>query len=342
MPRARAWPTWGSTGPRPSRSWRRSSGIDPSAGYGQAATEGRKLEEQVTRGGPRLHRRLHPRASRRSSWPRTCTGSTTPRASCSPTSLRDGPGACSSSRPRAHPSPAWETIELRPLTLDGRLALIDALAGRPARARTGSRSPRAATASRSTSRSWCGPGRLRASRPPSSAPAPGSVPAALYEPLVARLYATPAALPVAAAAAAAGQAGRSRRSSRHDHVDPRRGAGRGAADAGRTHRSSSRPGAATDTSSGTSCCARWRTSCSRRRGAARCTAGCATSCSATSPATGTCSRRTSSARSATTRRPRRTSDTAEWARRRGALEEARTHLDERDRRSSPARGRRGA
>jgi predicted ATPase len=36
-------------------------------------------------------------------------------------------------------------------------------------------------------------------------PAPGSVPAALYEPLVARLYQTPDALPVAATAAAAGQ-----------------------------------------------------------------------------------------------------------------------------------------
>ena len=36
-------------------------------------------------------------------------------------------------------------------------------------------------------------------------PVPGSVPAALYQPLVARLYATPSALPVAAAAAAAGR-----------------------------------------------------------------------------------------------------------------------------------------
>ena len=36
-------------------------------------------------------------------------------------------------------------------------------------------------------------------------PVPGSVPAALYEPLVARLYQTPDALPVAATAAAAGQ-----------------------------------------------------------------------------------------------------------------------------------------
>ena len=38
-----------------------------------------------------------------------------------------------------------------------------------------------------------------------AAPVPGSVPAALYEPLVARLYQTPDALPVAATAAAAGQ-----------------------------------------------------------------------------------------------------------------------------------------
>src|SRR4029078_3359290 len=41
-----------------------------------------------------------------------------------------------------------------------------------------------------------------ASDPDSTAPIPGSVPAALYEPLVARLYATPDALPVAATAAA--------------------------------------------------------------------------------------------------------------------------------------------
>ena len=50
--------------------------------------------------------------------------------------------------------------------------------------------------------------RSRAAAPPFSeqaVPLPGSVPAALYEPLVARLYATPAALPVAATVAAAGQ-----------------------------------------------------------------------------------------------------------------------------------------
>ena len=68
----------------------------------------------------------------------------------------------------------------------------------PARAR---RSRPAATASRSTSRSWC----ARARWPPADRPSPGSVPAALYEPLVARLYATPDALGVAATAAAAGQ-----------------------------------------------------------------------------------------------------------------------------------------
>ena len=33
-------------------------GIDPSAGYEQAATEGRKLEEQVARGGARLRHRV--------------------------------------------------------------------------------------------------------------------------------------------------------------------------------------------------------------------------------------------------------------------------------------------
>ena len=44
-------------------------------------------------GRPRLRRRVHRRRGRRSSWPRTCTGSTTRRARCWPTCVRIGPGS---------------------------------------------------------------------------------------------------------------------------------------------------------------------------------------------------------------------------------------------------------
>jgi hypothetical protein len=102
----------------------------------------------------------------------------------------------------AEPGP-WETIELRPLTFEGRLELIDALqSGLPDEQRL-------ALAKRSDGvplylEELVRAG-LSATAPDPPAPVPGSVPAALYEPLVARLYATPDALPVAATAAAAGQ-----------------------------------------------------------------------------------------------------------------------------------------
>ena len=59
-------------------------GIDPSAGYEQATTEGRKLEEQVARGGCSTTSSRAPADSPRSSSRRTCTGSTTPRGNCWP------------------------------------------------------------------------------------------------------------------------------------------------------------------------------------------------------------------------------------------------------------------
>ena len=214
-----------------------------------------------------------------------------------------------------------------PLTPAGRLAFIDAIGRRPGRARTGRPSPRAAAASRSTSRSSSARAR---SAPPAggraAAPVPGSVPEALYEPLVARLYATPAALPVAATAAAAGQAGRPLPAGRHD-VGPGP-----TSSTRRSPRWSTRQvlepvgGRRTATGSATSSCGRSPTSCSRPRGGARSTTGSATSSPATTRRTGTSSPRTSSARSGTTRPPSRTSTTAERARRRGALAEARAHL----------------
>jgi class 3 adenylate cyclase len=180
-------------------------GIDPSAGYEQAATEGRKLEEQVaqavldylvacTEGEPAVvvAENLH--------WFDDAT-----RALVADL-LRIGPGrllVVGTSRNRE--SGLWEVIELRPLTSDGCRALIDALdrgLTEQARAELAARSGGIPLYLEELVRA-------RAIRRPAGlrddAPVPGSVPEALYEPLVARLYSTPAALPVAATAAAAGQ-----------------------------------------------------------------------------------------------------------------------------------------
>lgn len=97
----------------------------------------------------------------------------------------------------------WESIELVPLTEPGRLELIAALGGEvPVEERR-------ALATRSAGIPLYLEELVRAdashAAPAHAAPVPGSVPAALYEPLVARLYETPAAIPVAATAAAAGQ-----------------------------------------------------------------------------------------------------------------------------------------
>ena len=119
--------------------------------------------------------------------------------------MRSGPGQLArSSPPRAHPNSALgKSIDLRPLTFGGRLELIDALEGGLPE------EERLALATRSDGVPLYLEELVRAgasaSAPDSTAPVPGSVPAALYEPLVARLYATPDALPVAATAAAAGQ-----------------------------------------------------------------------------------------------------------------------------------------
>jgi class 3 adenylate cyclase len=180
-------------------------GIDPSAGYDQAATEGRKLEEQVSqaildyvvacsRDHPAmiLAENLH--------WFDDATLALLAEL------MRVGPGSVlvvgTSRNPERGP---WETIELRPLTLAGRFALIDALQeGVPEQ-------DRLALATRSDGIPLYLEELVRAGavQPPATtgaaSPVPGSVPAVLYEPLVARLYATPAALPVAATAAAAGQ-----------------------------------------------------------------------------------------------------------------------------------------
>ncbi len=95
----------------------------------------------------------------------------------------------------------WETIALRPLSDHGCLALVSALApGLPD-------DQRRALAARSNGIPLFVEelARVRpAAADGAAAPVPGSVPDPLYEPLVAHLYAAPAALPVAAVAAAAG------------------------------------------------------------------------------------------------------------------------------------------
>ncbi len=180
-------------------------GIDPSAGYEPVAAQGRTLEGQIaeaarayvlacTRGEPAIvvAENLHwfDDASRE----------------LLAALIKDGPGGVlvlGTSREREGGS--WETIELRPLTLSGRLALIDALQ------QDVSEQDRFALAARSDGIPLYLEELVRAgpSQHPATAghgaPTPGSVPNALYEPLVARLYATPTALPVAATAAAAGQ-----------------------------------------------------------------------------------------------------------------------------------------
>ena len=178
-------------------------GIDPSAGYAPATTEGRKLEEEVaqavldyviacTRGAPAMlvAEDLH--------WFDDASRELLAEL------MRDGPGnllvVATSRTPQTG---SWETIELRPLTLAGRLELIDALEGDLPE------EDRLALASRSDGVPLYLEELVRAGASAfpgdDAAPVPGSVPAALYEPLVARLYSTPDAIPVAATAAAAGQ-----------------------------------------------------------------------------------------------------------------------------------------
>ena len=103
-------------------------GIDPSAGYEQAATEGRKLEEQVTEAvldyvvacaedQPAIvvAENLH--------WFDDATRGTAGR----PGADRARAGCSSLGTSRNPEAGLWEAIELRPLTPTGRLALIDAL-----------------------------------------------------------------------------------------------------------------------------------------------------------------------------------------------------------------------
>jgi class 3 adenylate cyclase len=179
--------------------------IDPAAGYDRAAAEGRKLEQRVTqavrgyivacaRGKPGLivAENLH--------WFDDATQDVLAEL------VRAGPGhLLIVGTSRDEETGEWATIELRPLTRAGCLELIGALDDEL------TEQDRLALAQRSGGvplyleelvRAGPVPGGAETSGVP---PVAGSVPEVLYEPLVARLYATPTALPVVATAAAAGQ-----------------------------------------------------------------------------------------------------------------------------------------
>lgn len=175
-------------------------GIAPSAGYEPVPSEGRRLEEQIAEaagsyiaacaaGQPTIivAENLH--------W---FDSATRELLSTLMDAQPQGMLVVGTSR---DDETGWEAIELKPLSQPARLALIDAL-----HEGVGEQD-RVALAARSGGIPLYLEELVRAGAVHpvgDSAPVPGSVPSALYEPLVARLYATPRALPVAATAAAAG------------------------------------------------------------------------------------------------------------------------------------------
>ena len=178
-------------------------GIDPRAGYQPAATEGRLLGEQVSSavvtylqactGGKRtlvVAEDLH--------WFDEATRDVLLEM------VRTGPPTLLAvATSRKSERLGWDTIELCPLSEAGRLELIDAIRADmsdPDRRALAARSDGVPLFLEQLAHADSGAEPLAEM----AGPAPDSVPAALYEPLVARLYQTPDALPVAATAAAAG------------------------------------------------------------------------------------------------------------------------------------------
>jgi len=178
-------------------------GIAPSAGYEPVAAEGRKLEERI--------------AGAARAYILACTAGAPAVIVCENLHWFDDAttellrelidaepgGALMIGTSRNLESGPWETIDLHPLSRGGSLELIAALD------EALSEDDRLALAARSGGVPLYLEELVRAGERPTggedAVPVPGSVPAALYEPLVARLYATPTAIPVAATAAAAGQ-----------------------------------------------------------------------------------------------------------------------------------------
>jgi class 3 adenylate cyclase len=179
--------------------------IEPGAGYREAEAEGRLLEEQIAEAVRRYIvacTRPQPSAivAENLHWFDVATrellaGLARTRA--------EAVLVIATSR---EPKPAsWDRVDLGPLTFSGRLALIDALDAAL------SEDDRLALAARSGGvplyvEELVRSGGVASGARTDDVPVPGSIPAALYEPLAARLYAAPGALPVAAAAAAAGHA----------------------------------------------------------------------------------------------------------------------------------------
>jgi tetratricopeptide (TPR) repeat protein len=179
-------------------------GIDPGAGYQPAATEGRKLEEQVSNAVL--------------TYLSACTGDEAALLVAEDLHWfdeatrdvlvemgRTGPPTLLVVATSRKPEPLdWDTIELGQLSPAGRLEVIDAIRADmsdPDRQALAARSDGVPLFLEQLVRAGTG------ASMPAGIPVPvsSSVPAALYEPLVARLYQTPDALPVAATAAAAGQ-----------------------------------------------------------------------------------------------------------------------------------------
>ena len=178
--------------------------IAPSAGYEPVAAEGPKLAEQVTDAARRYILACAAGApailvAEDLQWFDPAT-----RSLLETLIGAEAEGLMFLATSRDREETPWEVTELQPLSEAGCLELIDALddvADDQDRAALAARSDGIPLYLEELARSHAaGPAPAA-----EGAPLPGSVPAPLYEPLVARLYATPAALPVAATVAAAGQ-----------------------------------------------------------------------------------------------------------------------------------------
>ena len=158
-------------------------GLSPEAGYDAAASEGRKLNDEITRRRQALRPRRASAAGPGSCSSRTCSGSTTRRSRCSRSCCAKRRGDLLD---RAHVPGAdrdlavGTTIEVEPPRPRATcIELIDVLDERALDRQAGRAWSIAATGSRSTSRSSLRGGAVDAD------PDPSDVPDVLYEPLVA-------------------------------------------------------------------------------------------------------------------------------------------------------------
>ena len=166
-------------------------------------SEGRKLNDEITRGGASATSSRASAADPGSCWSRTCSGSTTRRSRCSGELLRERRGdLLSSSRlgrrprwPSAPPSSCEPLTREECVELDRRCSTSGAL----------DRRARSKLVDRSDGIPLYLEELVRGGGAVDPDPDAGDVPDVLYEPLVARLYSTAHGVPVAAAAAAIGR-----------------------------------------------------------------------------------------------------------------------------------------